>query len=357
MEAHILDKDFNTIYILDVFNSFIWTDRYNKYGDFEITTEVSDSLLDNLRENYYICLKSSDHAMIIEDLSIDTDVETGNILTISGRSLESILDRRIIWNITKISGNLQEAIKKLINENIISPAIEERKIPNFIFEDSTDENITKLEIEAGQYMGENLYDVITSICDYYSIGFKIYLNENNQFVFKLYCGIDRSYKQEIVPYVVFSPSFENIINSSFFQSNSLLKNVSLIRGEGEGANVKTAIVKIGSETGLNRRELYTDARDIMTYDGEATLSDEEYTKQLKQRGIENLNENVYVKSFSGQVETTNMFVYGTDFYMGDIVQIVNEYNMESRSRIIELIQSHSADGYTIYPTFDEILYE
>lgn len=356
MEALILNKYFEVIAIADSFKTFIWTDRYDKCGDFTLEMQGAFDVLTTFKEDYYIYLKDSEHMMIIEDAEIITDVENGNTIKITGRSLESMLDRRIVWNQTVINGSLQDAVKKLLDENIISPTIAERKIDNFIFEASTDTNITNLSLEA-QFMGDSLYDVIVAICETFSIGFKITLNEENKFVFKLYAGADRSYAQESNPHVIFSPNFENIIDTNYIQSKKMLKTVALVRGEGEGKNMKTAIAEVesGAGAGLDRRELYTDARDISTYVGDETISDSEYKAQLKQRGKEYLAENVYISSFEGEVETTRTFIYGKDFYMGDIVQIANEYGLESRSRISELIRSQNTEGYNVYPTFSAIL--
>lgn len=356
LEATILNTNFEAIAILDTFTSFIWTDRYDKCGDFEIYTQVTDKVMATLKEDYYICVKGTDHVMIIEDTEISTDKENGNNISITGRSLESMLDRRVIWGQYILEGNLQDAIKVLLEDSIISPEIPERKIPNFIFEMTDDPNITELEIEA-QYMGDNLYDVISTICESYSIGFKITLNQSNQFVFKLYSGADRSYDQTENPYVVFSPGFENIINSSYIQSKKTLKTVSLVMGEGEGASRKNVAVELesGGGSGLDRREIYTDARDISSDTGDdTTLTDEEYYSQLAQRGVEDLSFNTYTQSFEGQVETTKMFVYGTDFFMGDIVQIANEYGQESTARVIEIVTSQDTTGYSVYPTFSAV---
>ncbi len=54
-----------------------------------------------------------------------------------------------------------------------------------------------------------------------------------QFVFELYAGFDRSYDQTENPYVIFSPKFENIINSNYIESKASLKTVTLVGGEGE----------------------------------------------------------------------------------------------------------------------------
>lgn len=349
MNLLVLDTNLNAISVLDVYNSFIWTDRYYEYGDFELYTAMSENILDYIKQDYYLLSLESDHLMIIEKLVIKSDAEDGDYLTVSGRSLESILDRRIVWGQKTISGNFQNGIKTLLEECIISPSDSNRKISNFVFEASTDTAITELTIEA-QYTGDNLYEVIQKTCSERGVGFKVTLNENKQFVFKLYIGTDRSYDQTTNPYVVFSPNFENIISSNYIESKLALKNVTLVGGEGEGSARKYTTV--GSDSGLSRRELFTDARDISSDVGDnVTLTDDEYTAQLQQRGNEKLLENTEVTSFEGEIETTNMYKYGEDFYNGDIVQIADKYGHETKARILEIVMSDNEEGISVYPTY------
>lgn len=352
MDVTILNTDLDAVSIVDTYESFIWTDRYYAYGDFELYEAMRDGLLDYIKQDYYLQSKESEHVMIVEKIQITSDTEDGNHVTVTGRSLESILDRRIVWGQKLLSGNLQNGIKTLLNENVISPSDSNRRIPNFIFKESTDPAITKLKLEA-QYTGDNLYDVIQKICEEQGIGFKITLNDEKQFVFELYAGSDRSYDQTENPYVIFSPKFENIINSNYIESKASLKTVTLVGGEGEGADRRYTTV--GGGSGLNRRELFTDARDISSNVGsDDELTDAEYMAQLQQRGKEKLAENVSITSFEGETETTIMFQYGKDFFNGDIVQIANEYGHETKARILEIVRSEDKDGYSVYPTFKTI---
>ena len=351
MELFVLNADFESIAVIDTYESMIWTDRYNAYGDFEIYFAMDENLLEYIKEDYCIGLKESEDRMMIEDIKIDADTEEGNRLIVTGRSLESILERRIIWGQRIFSGNLQNAIQTMLNENIISPSVADRKIANFIFVPSTDSKITSLTID-NQYTGDDLYTVIKGLCEENNIGFKIVLTDDNQFAFSLYAGADRSYDQTENPYVVFSPNFENIINSNYFSSKAGYRNVTLVAGEGEGASRKTTVV--GSASGLDRRELFTDARDISSDTEDGTLSDAEYIAQLRTKGLKNLADHMITTAFEGEVEVTRLFKYGEDFFIGDIVQIANEYGNENSAYISELIISNSDEGLSIYPTFKTI---
>jgi hypothetical protein len=349
MELLILNTNLVVIDVLDTFESLIWTERYDGYGDFEIYTKVSDDILNVLQLDNYIYSIDSDYVMVIEDRQINFDIEDGHRLLIKGRSVESILDRRIIWSQTILSGSLQNGIKKLLDENLISPLIAERTIPNIIFELSTDTVITSLTVDA-QFTRTNLYESIKKLCLANDIGFKMTLSDTlDQFIFKLYSGVNRSYDQIQNSYVVFSNDFENLISSEYVESQILLKTLTVSAGDGEGDARITKIV--GGGTGLSRREMYTDARDLsQTVDG-TPIPEEEYLSQLERRGIEDLLENGFERSFNGQVDITRMFKYREDFFMGDIVQLASDYNIESRVRITEMIRSQSLSGVDIYPTF------
>ena len=351
MELLVLNTDFESVAVIDTYESMIWTDRYDAYGDFEIYFAMDESLLQYLKEDYYLWLKDSEHCMIIENIKINADTEEGNHLVVTGRSLESILERRIIWGQRIFTGNLQAAVQAMLNENIISPSIADRKIANFIFVASTDPKVTGLKID-NQYTGDDLYTIIKGLCEENNLGFKIVLTDDNKFAFSLYAGVDRSYDQTENPYVVFSPNFENIINSNYYSSKASFRNVTLVAGEGEGASRRTTVV--GSGSGLDRRELFTDARDISSDTENGTLTDAEYLTQLKTKGEKNLADHTVTTAFEGEVEVTRLFKYGEDFFIGDIVQIANEYGNEGSAYISELIISNSEEGLSIYPTFKTI---
>lgn len=357
----ILDRNYEPVDVIDAYTSFIWTDRYNTPGDFEYCNMASKDILSKFVKDYFLQIEDSDHTMIIEDYEVVTDYENGNTLKIVGRSLESILDRRIVWETTDIDGNLQNGIKKLINDAIISPSDPNRKIPNFIFQDSNDSRITNLTMNH-QYTGDNLLTIVQDICAANDIGFKIILNQDNNMVFSLYVGEDRSYAQEDNEYVVFKPSYNNVITTKFTEINSGEKNVTLVAGEDrqfsaseenqtlsidEKETVRITRV-IGFGYGLDRRELYTDARDLQK---EEDMSDEEYLSKLDQRGVEKLDEASIEQKFDGQYETMKMFRYGRDFFIGDTVQVADEFGNEAPSKIIEYIFSHNESGFESYPTF------
>ena len=356
MEANlnldVLNRSFTHFRTIDEYDSFIWNDRYNGAGDFEIEIAVNKINILAFIPNYYIRFDESEHIMIIEDLNIKTDSEDGDVLLVTGRSLESILDRRIVWEQTLLTGNFQNGIERLLNEAFINPIDPDRKIPNLIFKRSTDPEITKLTID-NQFTGDNVYTVIQGLCSIYDLGFKIILNDKDQLEFSLYKGIDRSYAQVDNTYVIFSPEFENIIGSEYFESTRPLKTIGLVAGEGEGKNRTKITIGDKTQKGLDRRESFIDAKHITSKVENQELSEAEYLLQLSKFGLIKMSGMQIAKSFDGTVDTTKTFNFQDEFFMGDIVQVEDSVGLTGRSRIIEFIFSdNESNGIERYPTFD-----
>ncbi len=79
-------------------------------------------------------------------------------------------------------------------------------------------------------------------------------------------------------------------------------------------------------TGLSRRELYIDARDLQSdSDPDNPLTPEQYLDVLKTRGREKMAEHQLVRSFSATVRTYNpTYVLGEDFFLGDTITVTDD---------------------------------
>lgn len=363
--VYLLDKNYDAYDAVDKFKSLLWTVRFTKAGEFELYVPADLEIIKRFHEGDYAQIEDSDRLMVIEDINLQTDAEDGDYLIISGRSLESILERRIIWGMTVITGNFQNGIKTLLERNVISPAIESRRIPNFTFKESTDSRITELTVEA-QYFGENLYEEIEKLCEEKKVGFRVLPKGSGGFEFSLYAGEDRSYDQIKNPWVVFAPNYENLQSSNYLYSKKNFKNATLVGGQGENWSRDTVEVTSDSSSGLDRRETFTDAsgvtNDTSGIENDETLTEEEkqaaitalteeYNEQLKQKGQEELAKTSITETFDGEIDTSLQYQYRKDFDLGDIVQIVNAYGMEASTRVSEIVISHDTTGKTIVPTF------
>lgn len=366
MEPTILDTSLSALTTIDTFESLIWKDIFCGYGDIDLLIPASSGVIPYLAKNYYISLPESEHLMIINHLEIKSDAESINKVIVKGLGIESILDWRVVWQDTILTGDFQDAILLLLNENAINPTDTDRKITLLEFEASTDPVITDLTIDTQIPAGYSLYKAILELCVSVGIGFQMTLSEENKFVFKLYAGVDRSYSQEVNPYVVFSPDNENLSNSNYVTTNDSLKTVTLISAKGDGEVMLRFTVEApgGAGTDLDRREMFTDATgltkdtpneevmDDAEYLTESNALAEDYIAQIQQKGIEDLSKSVDVETFEGEVDpVSTLYVFGEDFFMGDLVEVADDYGHNGRYQVAEFIRSEDGTGLKIYPTF------
>ena len=376
MNLVVYDKTFTPVGVTDIYESVIWTERYYECGDFEIYTAATTKLIRLLKEDYYIRSSESDYTMVIEHVKIEEDVENGDKLIVSGRSLESILDRRIIWDNIKIQGTVVEGFQQIFDANIINPENAKRRVSNFVFDTPTDASILSAQLVASYY-GSTILEAVQSVCQQLGFGFRIYFETSSKILhFQLFNGLNLSADKAKNPnnkVVIFSPKFDNLISSNYELDREPYKNVTLVGGiVNESAVQKRVEVEgripnsLGQMTdipeGLDRREVYTDATSLSNKDEQnQEISDEEYNKRPANEGYGALNEFDYGETIDASVEPNYNWHYGNtasdDYYLGDIVTISNAYGMSIMARVIEVVRSHDTSGNTVIPSFSTELFE
>jgi len=334
--------------VIDRYISVIWTTRYFSDGDFELTLSPDTELLKKLEIGSFL-VRDKDietstrfkNVMRIENIEIKTDAENGNTLVLTGKSLSSIVSQRVVASQTSLRGQLREVIHLLLVENFILPKNTSRQIADFKYEFDTSLTTT---IDT-QVTGDNLGEWLSMLAEKYGFGWDVYWD--NAYIFYLYNGTNRSRTQSAVPWVVFSPDFQNLLNTDYQYLTEQFKNVAVVAGEGEGAARSKVIV--GNGTGINRFEQWVDARDISSNDG--TISGADYIALLQARGTEALTEHINNELFDGDVDATRQYILNRDFFLGDIVQLENDYGISAQARVLEVIESEDASGTRVIPTF------
>lgn len=381
-EFYLLDDKLNRKHIIDTYSSAIWAKRYNDIGDFELIVAATADNINKIEECKYITRDDDDMVCRINKIETTTDAENGSQLIISGTDIKDILKQRIVLKQTNFSGLVEDYIRTLINDSIINPQNPDRKIKNFKLDNKKGYQETISE----QVTYDNVGDKVQKLCQQYSWGYRVYIH-NKEYRFELFEGKD------ISDYITFSHDYDNISTTDYSKDDSNIKNVSLVAGEGEGA--ERASVIIGNEEGIKRRELYLDVRDvsrtidyeellnsypngnekvingtiyyqvngvniaILTKDEdgnitEVKLCDNIYMESLKNIGYEKMSKYISVTSFSGEIITSMGYKYKEDYNLGDIVNIVSEFGISIKARITEIIESQDDNGYTIEPTFENI---
>lgn len=353
---YVYNRDFEILGIIDSYESLIWRPSYSDIGDFEIHMPATDKAMELLTENNYV-VRSSDisadsnitfkKVMIVKNVVINTEVEKGDFITATGRELKYMLHQRLIWSQTICKGTAEEAIRQYITENAINPTDKNRIIPGLElgelvgFSDTLNKQVT----------AQPLDETIVDICNTYNYGWDIYVR-NKRLIFTLYQGVDRSYEQTERPYVVFSDSYDNLNNTEYHKRTEDFANTALVGGEGEG--LERIYATVGNEhTGLDRFETFVEAKDVRRNVGsEDEISLSEYQKLLEEDGKTELAEYGITEAFTGDIVSDMGFVYEEDFFLGDIVTVINKYGISRNVRVISAIESADDTGTRLIPQFN-----
>lgn len=374
MNYYILDPDLKIYDVIRNYQSMIWTNRYYEPGDFELylpANEESMQLYSKIvKTNHYYLIPDIDLAtaslkdcMVITNLESVTDKSDGNHLIITGKSLKSILGQRIVWGKTNLTGKLEDCVRQLINDNAITPAISDRQLPNLIFgETSGLDDIVNL-----QTSGETLDKILEKMCKPYHAGWDVKLDLiNKKFIFQLYRGVDRSYSQLGAvethnPYVVFSVMFDNILSTKYKVNTTNYKNIAYIEAKYSETDEKTNVTEekdysqtIISETitknpaWYDRYELYVDGSSV---DAKYAAELGTYGYLLKEKGKTEIKKYDNASEISGKVVPNLTYDINRDYYLGDLVTVVNEYGQKFDARVTEVTTSESVGKYSVVPTF------
>lgn len=350
MELYIFDRELNLINIVDNFKSLIWTRRYYKSGEFELHIPLTSENIKYLIKGNIVYKKDDSEAGYIETRQIEVDEEGNEKLKINGKFITNYMNRRINWGQLLFNGKSEVLMRKLVNDNCINPSNINRKIP--LFELGTLKNYTET-IEYQNSYG-NIVDELESIALTNDLGYRINFSHiDKKIIFEVYKGVNRSVNQSLIAPCIFSRDFENILNQTYMESNNNYKNTALVAGEGEGT--KRVLVPINNSiSGLERYELFVDARDLQKEVDDKVLTDTEYKNTLIQRGNEKLAEYKEIKTFESKVNTKGNNVYKVDYDLGDIVTVVDKkWGIMLDTRITEVEEVYEEGKVEINPTFGE----
>ncbi|MDE6777610.1 MAG: siphovirus ReqiPepy6 Gp37-like family protein [Oscillospiraceae bacterium] len=349
-------EKYQKIGIIDNATSIIWVRRFQNAGEFEIYIHATKNLFELFMQEELLITRHDvpESAMIPERIELTTDSENGNYLIISGKSAESILGRRIIQRMSTYSGTVEVCMRYFVGICLVTPHNgNRRRIKQVKFTDlhNYPETINK------QITGKNLLEAISDICATYGYGFKLSFTGEN-FIFDVYKGTDRSLHQSENKFVIFSPEFDNIGETSYIYDKSGYYNAVTIAGEGEGKdrkiyNVWSSSSSIEEISGLSLREVWIDARNTSSNAESEELSNEEYEKILKQQAVEELERCKSTIEFSGEVLDTGLYKFGIDYELGDTVSIVNSFGISGTAIVKEITEVEDETGYKLTPTFSD----
>lgn len=336
MEIRVYDANLNFKGISENQTSFVWTRKFFEPGEFRIYLPLTDDNLRIYQLGNLVTYRGANEAGVIEDLIL-RNTSTERVIIAEGRFLSSYMDRRLVRPTLNFSGKVEVAMRKMLTDAVPIPLVVLGELNGF------DETI---EFQATY---KNLLTMEEKLSRGYNIGFRFRPDFTEKAIyFETYKGLDKSRGQTDRAFVEFSDMFDNLNSVENRQNNQLLKTVGYVGGEGEGSERTYIIVGDDTLTGLERRELFIDAKDIASED----LTQEEYLAALNTRGLEKMNEHVFSNSYETSTIPSGNFEYKKDYDLGDIVTIKNsKWGLNTTQRITEIEEVYEHGNATIVPTF------
>lgn len=368
MELYLLDSQFRRVEVIDRYESLIWTERFSDVGDFELVVYSTSEIRDLLTIGSRLALNESYRVMVIETVNNTIDNEGRAKLKITGRSLEYILQDRISmnyyygmkldsqWPITGTPGNIMRYIFAYSHEGSLGTDFE-----YIVDGDSTPApnpvpgpaqylpggDIAEPADSITAYLKPGLaYDMIKEFADIYDLGFRIIRRfDTSQLYFEVYPGSDRTTLQTNNEAVIFSQNLESLSNSSEVTSSSGFKNVALVF-----SNQADVITVYGN--GATSSTSSYDLRQMIVQVSETldTATTPELYAELTRRGKAELAKHTSITAFDGEVSQVSKYKYGTNYNLGDLVEMRSNNGIVNTMRVTEQIFVSDSEGDRSYPT-------
>lgn len=357
MDLYILDSLLRRETVVDQYKSLIWTERFQSAGDFELVVQSTLENRQRFKTGLWLALSESFRCMKIETVQDKVDDDGAELLTISGPSIEIILDDRVAfnvkddlttnpkWSITDIPGNVA---RKVFHDICVTGILDVHDIIPYI----TDVDILPTDTipEPGdavtvEIQPDSVYNVVKGICEPYDLGFRLLRNfDFSQLAFDVYAGVDRTSQQTTYPAVIFSTELDNFKTPTELRSISGVKNIAYVYSN-LGFEEVVATDVDPDVLGFERQVLVVKMDDIDTGTPAATV-----TAMMQQKGREELAKVRSFQGFDGEVSQVSQYKYGTDYQLGDLVELHGKDGLANNMRVTEQIFVSDEEGERSYPT-------
>jgi Siphovirus ReqiPepy6 Gp37-like protein len=370
MDIFILDVLLRPIDVVDEYISFLWTERWNSMGDFQITTLATPNNKRRFVPQTKLSITQSKRVMIIESVEEKDDIENGNVLTVKGRCLNSMLEKRVAaihdsgliatsWD--TVGPTPKELLELYFFQICYTGEISSGDIIPFVQAQGTTslypaENIADPWPSDFQWSTkpEDLYKALQDICSAYDVGFRFYKSPtDSKLYFESMMGSDRTTQQSLYPPVIFSYDMVNLIDTTNLVDTTKYYNaVLVVYFYKDTSDVDTTIsVWVESddltlsERGFDQKTKFLSVTQIP--EGTALVDVPAYLTQL---GQEELGRSQSVNVYDGEISKTASYVYEVDYNLGDLVEVRGNDGGTAYMRVVEQIFSSDGSGDSVFPS-------
>lgn len=359
MELYIYDREMTLKGVIDKITSLIWTRRYWAAGEFKLLVPFTDRHVAMLQKRNLVIKRGDTEAAEIKYVNIKKNSQGLEEIEVQGRFITGWIGKRIVRNQIITTNGTQNILYRIVNENVISPYIPARKIPNiYLWPNDTDTGSGTIEYTSEPFVNALL--AVETAAKAAKLGFRMITDvKAAHHYFSVYAGRDLTADQTTNPPCIFSQEFDNIVEQEYTNSIENLKTTAYIGGEEIEPRVVAEVG--GAATGLDRDEVFVNATDITKVyrdenDNDVTRSEQEYLSCLEDRGTLELEQYAETLSFASNINTHANLKYKEDYDLGDRVTCVNKrWGIKINVRITEISETYQRNIEAIDITFGESL--
>lgn len=371
MELLTLDSNYQPSELIERYASLLWSERYFLTGDFQLVTTDVERMLNLLPLESPVSIRESTVPMLVELHKIHKGLDGAPVLTVTGRSFESVVERRAavmvnqfyqqlngpartLWieERAKESDAAYQVMRKILGDAARPPLgaqapiitskdalpMVDLTLPDDYVNLPAIEDIKKYEIKPG-----NLYTVVMELLLANHHGLKAVRPAlgASKIGIEIYNGAD------LTNTVVFDAKFDQFEDATYLLSKTGSTNWAYVFSKTGSQRVSKTVVsaEFPEPTGLDRRVLYVDIS------GEEGVESEEARRT---RGLIELYKYNATALFDGQISQQVASGYNKDYFLGDIIRLDGEYGLTQSVRVAEFIRSDDSTGSKAYPTFEVV---
>lgn len=283
-------------------------------GDFTLRVNAHTKYAAYLIPDNIIYIDSEISGWIMSSEVVRGDGAADEILEVKGIQTKDILSFRLTDNngapFTYTNKSPEYIVKDLIAKNIGASCADTSRIYNKVVVAANLDRGTAIDF---QTYNKNLAEEIYSVLQADGLGLKATLNVvAKTLTFDVVQGVDRTAEQSTNNRVLLGIELGGLNEIKYLKDKSQYKNVAYVGGQGEGEDRNIQKIVIDSPTGIQRREVFIDARDI----NEVT--------ELDARGKQKLAGYALGESVDCVIRDGGSYSYGVHYSLGDYVTIVDD---------------------------------
>ncbi len=336
MEIYVLDRDLNIVGVISTYDSILWTEKVHEPGNIKAVFMFTEKMNKLLQRGYLLYKTDELQPAVITRKTLKLNKYGQQTITIQGYMVTRYFRQRIIWKKMIMKGTPEQLMRQMVQEQVIAPEDETRKIP--LIELGDLQNFDMDEVEK-QITYDNLQEALTDMSKTTELGYRLRLDyARKKLVFEVYRGTNRTQGTEHP--CIFTRKFKNVFTQEYNEDEGNYKNVCLVGGPGEDTD--RVLVKVGSGSGLDRYEMFYNASGY-SEDGitAAVLQD-----QLRQKGLEKMSAYYIAKAFEVKINKEKAM----KFDLGDYVTCKDTQwgiTVDTQVKVIQKGYSKTEASYVI----------